>query len=73
MSELRPCPFCGETDREAGRVMRQLYVAGTFDGFVFVHCNNCSATGPLIEGDVNADGEAAIKGWNNREERQRHE
>ena len=59
MTELKPCPFCGEKeDIDYG------ICTGTLKGFDYVQCRNCSA-------EINAihkDGQyiSAIQAWNRR-------
>lgn len=61
MSELRPCPFCGETKAKAGE---QPHNCGWF-----VYCPNCYVLhdNNITEGpDDDFDKDEAIKAWNTR-------
>lgn len=57
-SEPLACPFCGARQPDVGRI-----------GWDFaVTCNNCTARGPVILGDVKdaAGVREAVKQWNRR-------
>ena len=59
MTELKPCPFCGEKeDIDYG------IVTGPLKGFDYIQCQNCGAE---IR-EIHKDGQciAAIELWNRR-------
>ena len=59
--ELKPCPFCGETER--------LSVTHPFDEddeTALVDCDRCNAQGPYYGGSDSTSPEEAIAGWNRR-------
>jgi Lar family restriction alleviation protein len=62
MSELLPCPFCGELDAEIEYV--------DHDISFYVECKVCLACGPIIHSIMNNDKESskieAIGLWNKR-------
>lgn len=53
MSELKPCPFCGEADK--------LHVSEVYTNENVVYCRTCGATG----GTRNTKA-GAISSWNTR-------
>lgn len=57
ISELKPCPFCGEK--------AELYKGVTKHGLRYVFCPSCYATA----GDNNESDEQAVEAWNTRAER----
>lgn len=58
MTELKPCPFCGEADDIDYGVYN-----GTLKGFDYVECQNCGAT---IDAIHNGKYIAAEEAWNRR-------
>ena len=63
MTELKPCPFCGNTDRRVG-IRRQ----GN-KGYRVI-CGKCGASGPYAAIDENkiTAQSIAVKAWNRRNE-----
>mgnify|MGYP001472478331 CR=1 FL=1 len=59
MSELKPCPFCGEKENLA-------YEFGGSQGYI--RCCTCDTYGPSDEkaGDPDCDVDAAYDAWNKR-------
>lgn len=55
MSELLPCPFCGEHDPKFLLEHQQ-------DGWPVIACDNCGASGPRIHSDK----DRAKQDWNRR-------
>lgn len=60
MSELKPCPFCGEEAKLLDKT--NYYETGGYT-YYFVRCNNCGA-----ENGWNMQLEKAIEAWNRRVE-----
>ena len=58
MTELKPCPFCGEKDLIDYGVM-----GGTMEGFDYVQCANCGAE---INAIHNGNHIEAVEAWNRR-------
>ena len=54
MAELKPCPFCGDT---------QLTIINVYGEDYYVHCDTCTTCGPSGETE-----QEAIEAWNRRAE-----
>ena len=58
MEKLSDCPFCGSN---------QLAIRPAPDGYWFVGCHMCNASGPRVTTERGVDGrDAAVKYWNLR-------
>jgi Lar family restriction alleviation protein len=67
VSELKPCPFCGNASRI------HAYPYGSSDYRAWVECDSCAATGPTVSSDV-PEAEAGLLAetlWNRRKEQEK--